>query len=228
MKAVASSVRPVLGVLAVKKCERMAIKKHNTIKSFIQRHFEQFEKLLKKGYMWKQIASTIQARMNIHSKNLPKTLKRTFYLVRVERKKQKESERKNKTKKRFVVKYFVQEHFEQLETLLKKGYTWRQIANTVQANTNIYSRDLSKTMQNTFYKVRIERQNKKESEDDNKKHNTIKSFVQEHFEQLEALRKEGYTWSEIAKKVIVETNIHSKDLTRTLQRTFYKIQIERE
>ena len=57
---------------------------------------------------------------------------------------------------------------------------------------------------------------------------TIKPFIQEHFEQLEALRNEGYTWSKIAKKVIAETNIRSKDLTRTLQRTFYKIQIERE
>ncbi len=133
-----------------------------------------------------------------------------------------------KQKRRNVIKPFIQKHFEQLEALIKKGYTWRQIANTVQANTNIYSRDLSKTMQNTFYKVRIERQNKKESENDSKKHNTIKSFVQEHFEQLETLQKEGYTWSEIAKKVIAETNIHSKDLTRTLQRTFYKIQIERE
>ena len=133
-----------------------------------------------------------------------------------------------KLKRRNVIKPFIQEHFEQLEVLIKKGYTWRQIANTVQTEINIHSKDLFRTLQRTFYKVRLKRQSKKESEDDNKKHNTIKSFVQEHFEQLETLRKEGYTWSKIAKKVIAETNIHSKDLTKTLQRTFYKIQIERE
>ena len=133
-----------------------------------------------------------------------------------------------KLKKRNVIKPFIQEHFEQLEVLIKKGYTWRQIANTVQTEINIHSKDLFRTLQRTFYKVRLKRQSKKESEDDNKKHNTIKSFVQEHFEQLETLRKEGYTWSKIAKKVIAETNIRSKDLTRILQRTFYKIQIERE
>lgn len=208
--------------------KNMSEKKHNTIKFFVQRHFEQFEKLLKKGYMWKQIASTIQARMNIHSKNLPKTLKRTFYLVRIERKKQKEIERKNKNKKRFIIKHFVRKHFEQLEAMRKKGYTWAQITQSIQAKTNIYSKDLHKTMQESFHKVRFERKNKKESENNNQTYNVIKPFVQKYFEQLEALREKGYTWRQIAGIVQTKTNIHSKSLMGTLQATFYRIRLERE
>lgn len=58
------------------------------------------------------------------------------------------------------IRKFVRSHFEQITRVRAKGYSWKQIADTVQAVLHLKSRNLKHSLNAAYYLVSIERENK--------------------------------------------------------------------
>lgn len=58
------------------------------------------------------------------------------------------------------IRKFVRSHFEQISRVRAKGYSWKQIADTVQAVLHLKSRNLKHSLNAAYYLVSIERENK--------------------------------------------------------------------
>jgi len=55
------------------------------IRAFVRSHFDQLSAIKGKGYSWKQIADTIQARLHIPSRNFKSSLSAAYYLEKRKR-----------------------------------------------------------------------------------------------------------------------------------------------